>query len=148
MTPSQRGAAAAPAVALLVVALLAGGAAFVITRDDGPPPTTTTTTTTTSTTVPRAAVVDAIAAALAARLPVPLAPPQAACVADRTLDVIGRERLEVLGVSEAPLAALSEEERAQLVRAVVECLTPEQAAALLGSSSTTAPPTELPDEDL
>ncbi len=142
---SKRARAAAAAAALSAFVLLVGTAAFLAAREEPAPPTTTTTTTTT-TTIPTAAIAAAIAGALQGSLEVAITPDEATCVANAILAVLPSVRLERLEQLPAPFAALSEGERAQLVRGVVRCVPPESAAAILGSASTTAPPLDLPDE--
>lgn len=141
---ASRARAAASAAALAALVLLVGSAAFLAAREDPPPPTTTTTTT--STTVPLAVVADAIAASLQSDLTVAITRAEATCVATALLEVLPPEQLERLDSVAEPLAALAEGQRRDLVRAVVRCVPPESAAALLGSPSTTVPPVDLPDE--
>jgi hypothetical protein len=141
----SRTRAAATAAALFALVLLAGSAAFLAAREDPTPPTTTSTTTT-STTVPVAEVADAIAASLQADLTVAVTRAEATCVATALLAVLPPEQLERLGSLAEPLAALRADQRRDLVRAVVRCVPPESAAALLGNPSTTVPPVDLPDE--
>lgn len=140
-----RSRAAASAVALIALAGLVGTTAFVAARDDDPPPTTTSTSTTT-TTVPASAVAEAIAEELLRGAAVALSAPEAACVAAEVVDIVGTERLDGLVGAPAPLTALADEEHDLLVRAVVACVPPHVAAALLGSSTTVPPPLSLPDE--
>lgn len=137
--------AAAAAAALTALVLLVGIAAFVAVREDPPPPTTTTTTTTT-TTVPLAAIIDAIAVSLQGSLEVPISSVEATCVATALLAVLPPDELERLEALPAPLATLTEPERSELVRGVVQCVPPATAEAILGSGAHSAPPVELPNE--
>lgn len=143
-----RARAAASVAALGALAAGVGGVAFVAARDDAEPPPPTTTTSSTTTTVPTEAVTAAIAASLQRDLPVALTPAEAACIADAVVAIVDTDRLDALAESGAPLSALDDHERDQLLRGVVTCLPPEQAAALLGSPTSTTPPVALPDEDL
>jgi len=142
---STRVRAAASAAALTAFVLLVGTAAFLAVEEDpAPPPTTTTTTTTT--TVPLAAIAAAIAASLQGNLEIAITPDEATCVANELLTVFPAVQLERLESLPAPFAALTDSERARLVRGVVRCVPPASAAALLGTTATTAPPLDLPDE--
>jgi hypothetical protein len=138
-------AAAAPAAHTALV-LLVGTAVFVTVRDDPTPAPTTTTTTTTTTTVPLAAITDAIATSLQGSLEVPISRGEATCVATALMAVLPPDELDRLDPLPAPLAALTEPQRNDLVRAVVQCVPPATAEAILGSGSRPAPPVELPDE--
>jgi hypothetical protein len=137
--------AAAPAAAFVAVLGAIGAIAFVAADEDPPPPTTTTTTTTI-----RAATTDEVAAALTAGLSrdleVPLDGLEAACVAGGVLELLGQDRLEELADAAATVEALSADEQEGMVRAVVVCVPPEKAEALL--STKPPPPTVagLPDE--
>lgn len=142
MQARVRAAAAAAALAALV--LLVGIAAFVAVREDPPPPTTTTTTTTT--TVPLAAIIDAIAVSLQDSLEIPISSVEATCVATALLAVLPPDELERLEALPAPLATLTEPDRSELVRGVVQCVPPATAEAILGRGAHSAPPVELPNE--
>jgi hypothetical protein len=141
--------AAATVAALVALAGLIGAAVFTAARDDATPASTTSTTTApTTTTVSDEALADAIASSLQADLTVTITAAEARCIADVVVVVVELRRLERLVGDADPLASLTPTERDQLVRGVVDCVSPEQAAAILGSPTTTAPPVELPDEDL
>ncbi|HEY9555968.1 MAG TPA: hypothetical protein VIR58_04495 [Acidimicrobiales bacterium] len=124
-----------------------GAAAFVAARDDSPPATTTTTSTST-TTVPASAFADAMSDALEAGAEVPLTPGEADCIANGIVATLGPDRLSDMSGHASPLDLLTEPERSLLVRAVVTCVPPGQAEALLGTPGTTVPSVALPDEDL
>jgi hypothetical protein len=130
------------AVALAAIVGIVGVVGFVASRDDAPPVTTTTTTTAD----PRPAYVEAIATALAASTQVPLGPEQAACVAAALFDGLGEARLTELVGTPDPLAGLSPDDRRTALRAVVTCVPPEVAEALLAGSTTTTVLSGLPDE--
>lgn len=125
------------AVALASLVLVVGGAVFAIARDGGSPPTTTTTTTTPAAPPTREELADAIAAALARDLEVPLTEVQASCVATAFLDVVGEEPALALADEAIPLGAVSVMQRQEIVRGIVTCVPPEVAAALLSTGSTT-----------
>lgn len=136
--------AAATAVAFVALVALAGVAAFVAARDEPPPPPPSTTTTTTSTTTPTADdLALAIASSLSDGLDVALTGPEARCVADGLVAVLGPARLEALAATGAGVEAA---EQAELVRAVVVCVPPEKAAAMLSSNPSTTVVVELPGE--
>jgi len=137
---------AASVLALVALVGLVGGAVFSANRAERVTPTTTTSTTTT--TVPTSAVARAIAEALRTSLPAPISLAEALCIADAVVAVVEPRRLEALARRPSPLLALTDAERDELVRGVVGCVPPEQAAAILGSPTTTMPAVELPDEDL
>ena len=125
--------------------------------DDGeeqPPPTTTTTTSTTTTTTasttappdPVEELADAYADRLADELGLAPGPAELECLSRETLRVIGPHELTELG-EDPVVPTLSSEDHEALVRAVVTCLGPLVAAALLGEQTTTiVPPAVLPDE--
>lgn len=145
---SRRTRAAAAVAALFALAGLVGGAVFLAASEDAAPPVTTTTTSTTSTTIDDEAAADAVARALMDDLDVALTREEASCITDVMETVVGLSRLEELAQSTSPLSALTPQDRDLLLRGVVDCLPPTKASALLGSPSTTAPPLQLPDEDL
>ncbi len=123
---------------------LAGTVAYVAVRDDGqadPPETSTTTTV-----VTRSALTDAIARSLADGLDVALTRTQARCVARALLAVVDAGELEALEALIDPSASLASDARARLVRGVVGCVPSDVAAALLGGSTSTTVPVQLPDE--
>lgn len=138
--------AAAAAAALVALVLLVGTAAYLGVREDPEPTPTTTTTSTTTTTVPLRVFAEAIAGQLAGNLEVAITRDEALCVATAMLEVIPPDELERLALLPAPFEAIDQATRDGLVRGVVECVPPESAAALLGSTSETAPPVDLPDE--
>lgn len=146
MTPRARAAAAAAALVALV--LLVGTAAYLGVREEPDPPATTTSTssTTTTTTVPLSAFAEAIAGQLEGNLEVAITRDEARCVATAMLAVVPPDELERLADLPEPFAALDQRTRDQLVRGVVRCVPPESAAALLGSTTVTSPPVDLPDE--
>jgi hypothetical protein len=121
--------------------------------DDEPVPVTTTTTTTTTTTEPIPPdPVEVLSAALAHRLAddagVDAADEEVRCLAVEAVEILGEDRLIAM-VDEAPEAgeALTEDERAGLVRAVVECLGPVAAGAVLGDGTgSEAPVLGFPDD--
>jgi hypothetical protein len=137
--------AAAPAAAFVALLGAIGAIAFVAAGDDDPPPSTTTTTTTVRAATPDE-VAEALTVALSRDLEVPLDGMEAACVAGGVLEQLGQDRLEELADAAATVDALSAEEQEGLVRAVVVCVPPEKAEALL--STKPPPPTVggLPDE--
>ena len=138
----RRGPLARLAVGVLLVGL--GVGAFVATRpeEDAPPPTTTTTT------FPEAAYLDAMSAALRARVPVALDEPGSRCIAQALLTVLGAEALHELTDDPDPLAALTPPQREQALRTVVTCVDPTVAATLLGGGApVTQTPVTLPVED-
>ena len=136
------GSPATPWLAAVVV--IAGLATFAATRDeDEPPPPPPTTTTT----FPREGYVDEISAALVREGRVALDDDGARCIAGAMVDTLGADGLEALADDPAPLAALTPEQREQVLRLVVTCVDPLVAEALLGSgASTTEVPVVLPDE--
>ncbi len=144
MTPKVR--AAATAAALIALVLLVGTAAYLGVREEPEPPTTTTTTSTTTTTVPLQVFAEAIAGQLEGNLEVAITREEALCVANAMLGVLPPDDLERLAELPAPFAALDQSTKDRLVRGVVQCVPPESAAALLGTTSETAPPVDLPDE--
>lgn len=144
MTP--KATAAATAAALIALVLLVGTAAYLGVREEPEPPPTTTTTSTTTTTVPFEVFADAIARQLQGNLEVAITRGESLCVANAMLGVLPPDDLERLAQLPAPFAALDQATKDQLVRGVVQCVPPESAAALLGTTSETAPPVELPDE--
>lgn len=145
-----RAKAAAAAVAFVAVLAVIGTVTYASVRDE-PAPTTTTTTTSTSTTV-RAPTGDEVASAitdaLSQGLEVPLTSIEAACVAGGMVQGLGQERLEEMAAAGAGVDDLTAEEHDRLVRAIVGCVAPETAEALL--STKPPPPTVegLPDEDV
>jgi hypothetical protein len=138
--------AAATAAALVALVLLVGTAAYLGVREEPDPPTTTTTTSTTTTTVPLQVFAEAIAGQLEGNLEVAITRDEALCVATAMLGVLPPDDLERLAQLPAPFAALDQATKDRLVRGVVQCVPPESAAALLGATSETAPPVDLPDE--
>ncbi len=144
MTSRMRAAAAAAALVALV--LLVGTAAYLGVREEPDPPTTTTTTSTTTTTVPLRVFAEAIAGQLEGNLEVAITRDEALCVATAMLGVVPPDELARLSRLPAPFLALDQATKDRLVRGVVECVPPESAAALLGTTSETAPPVDLPDE--
>jgi hypothetical protein len=138
--------------------LVAGGAgfgAFVLASGDEPRQVATTTTSTTTTTAAPATAVDPVgllADALAARLAsdagIEPSPGELECLARTTRQVLGPRRVsELADEGGSPVDLLTPDERDGLVRAIVICLGPDAAAAVLGDGSTTvAPPPNLPDE--
>lgn len=137
--------AAASAAALVALAAGLATAAFTITRDSPPTPTTTTTSTT-STTLADEEVAAVLADELRRDLTVPLDAAQAGCVAQAVVTTVGRDRLEAIGAAADPLGSLPADDRATLLRQVVECVGPDVAAALLGTpTSTTTVPVAFPD---
>lgn len=142
--------AAAAVAALFALTGLVGGAVFLAAREDATPPTTTTIapTPTTTTTVPVSVVAEAIADELGDALPVAVTRVEARCIADALVETVEPPRLEDLADVADPLSRLTPPERGRLVRGVVGCVSPEHAALILGSPTTTAPPVALPDEDL
>lgn len=138
MTRPKAAASAAAFVALLAVV---STTAYMTARDEGPPPTTTTTTTTVRAAT-REEVARAVTRALGQDLDVSLDGREAACVASGVLDVFPQERLEEMATAGADVEDLTDEERDELVRAIVLCVPPEKAEALL--SSKPPPPAGTP----
>lgn len=133
----------ASAMALGVLVLLVGTAVFLAAREDPTPPPPTTTT---STTLGIDDVADAIAASLQGDLSVALTAPEARCVAEAVVRLVPVEDLATLADRPLPLTGVAPEVRDDLVRAVVGCVPPASAAALLGSATTTTEPVGLPGE--
>ena len=147
--PTGRARAAAVVAALAALAGLVGTAVFTAARDGAAPVSPTSTTAApTTTSVSDEALAGAIASSLQADLTVTITAAEARCIADALVSVLELRRLERLVGDADPLSSLTAAERDDLVRGVVGCVPPDQAAAILGSPTTTAPPVELPDEDL
>ena len=140
----RRVKAAASAAAFVAVLVGVGAVTYVSARDDPAPPTTTTTSTMRPPT--GAEIAEAITAALSQGLDVPLEPTEATCVAGGLITVLEPARLEEMADAGAGVEALTDEEHDALVRAVVGCVPPEKAEAML--STKPPPPTVggLPDE--
>jgi hypothetical protein len=139
-----RGAKAAATAAAFIAVLGAVGAAAYATAKDDPPPTTTTTTTVRPPTSEE--VAEAVTVALSEGLEVPLERSEAACVAGGLMARLGIDRLEAMAADQASIDDLTDDEHDGLVRAVVLCVPPEKAEAML---STKPPPPAvdgLPDE--
>lgn len=142
--PRLKAAATAAAFTALVAAV--GGTAFLLSREDD---SLTPAAATTSTQGPptEAELGAAIAAELAQGLAVPLTTPQAGCVADAFLTVVGPDGATELMGEPRPLGALTLAQRAEIIRGIVECVPPDIAAALLGTPTTSiADAPSLPDE--
>ncbi len=126
---------------------LLGVAAFRVARDGAPASTATTASTdTSSSTSDLAGLADAIAGSLEHDLEVPLRPEEARCIADQLLATVSIEQLQELASLADPLASLDAGAHEALVRGVVGCAPPETAAALLGGTTTSTVPVELPGE--
>lgn len=140
--------AAAAVAALVALAAVAGAGAFAASREDAPPASTTTTAApaTTTTTDPAAAVAAALASTLRDDLPVEVTDAEAQCIAQGVVAVVPPGRLDAVAAAPDPLAALDDQLRSSLLRAVVTCLPPATAAALLGEPTSTTVPVVLPDE--
>lgn len=142
MTLRER--AAATAAALLALMGLVGGAAYRAARDDASPSTSITAST--AATSSSADLADVIADALGHDLEVPLSVDEARCVTDELLAVVSLDGLQELESLADPLATLDPVERDKIVRGVVSCVPADTAAALLGGSTTSTVPVELPGE--
>jgi hypothetical protein len=136
--------AAAPAAAFVAVLAVIGAFTFTAAQDDPPAPTTTTTTTIRDATQEEVAA--ALTLALSRDLEVPLNGMEAACVAGGVLERLGQARLEAMAGAAATVEALSEEEREGLVRAIVACVPPEKAEAMLSTKPPPPAVDALPDE--
>jgi hypothetical protein len=130
------------AVALAAIAGIVGVVGFVAARGEEPPATTTTTTTVD----PRPEYIAAMAQALTEHPELPLGPDHATCVATALFDGLGPDRLEALVGRPDPLGSLPPQQRELVLRALVSCVPPEVAEALLAGSTTTKPIAGLPDE--
>ena len=135
---------AAPAAGFVALLAVIGAFTFTAAQDDPPPPTTTTTTTIRDATEEEVAT--ALALALSRDLEVPLNAMEAACVAGGVLERLGQARLEAMAGATATVEALSEDERAGLVRAIVVCVPPEKAETMLSTKPPPPPVDALPDE--
>jgi hypothetical protein len=144
-------------VVLPAIAALGVGAGLVFaaagTDADGP----ATVTTTTSTTIAAAATpdpVDLLAVALARRLAgdanVDTTAGEVRCLAEEAAALLGERRLiELADEPSDPEEAFTGEERAALVRALVACLGPDAASAVLGAGTDTeAPVGGFPDDGI
>jgi hypothetical protein len=140
---------------VVLVAAGAGFAAFVLSSDDAPEQVATTTTTPATTAAPATTTPDPVgllAEALAVRLArdagIEPGPGELECLARATRQVLGPRRVSELADGRgSPADLLTPTEHDGLVRAIVTCLGPDAAAAVLGDGSTTVPPPlSLPDE--
>ena len=136
--------AAAPAAAFVALLAVIGAITFTAARDEPPPPTTTTTTTIRDATQEEVAA--ALTLALSRDLEVPLDATEAACVANGLITLLGLDRLESMAAEQAGVDDLSDSERAGLVRAVVLCVPPEKAEAMLSTKPPPPAVDALPDE--
>jgi hypothetical protein len=143
-----RAKAAAAAVAFVAVLAVIGTVTYASVRDEPAPPTTTITTSTTVRAPTGDEVALAITAALSQDLEVPLTGIEAACVAGGMVQGLGQERLEEMAAAGAGVDDLTAEEHDRLVRAIVGCVTPETAEALLSTKPPPPPVEGLPDEDV
>jgi hypothetical protein len=113
-------------------------------------PPTSTTTPVPATTAPDAVglLSEALAVRLARDAGIEPGPGELECLARATRQVLGARRVSELADGRgSPADLLTPEEHEGLVRAVVTCLGPDAAAAVLGDGSTTVPPPlNLPDE--
>jgi hypothetical protein len=151
-------AVAAVVLVLVAAAALAAAATFVALRDDddppGPPPPERST-------IPApadgdrddplgGAVTDAIAdrllATLAERSGTRVAPAEARCLAEATVELLGLDRLIEAVRDDRPIAT-SPAEEAALLRVVITCVDPDRAAELLQIPTDTVPAVPLPGEE-
>lgn len=141
MRAVPRRAAAAVAALLALGGTAAVGTYIAVREEPEPAPTTTTT----STTLSPVALAEALAGALSDGLRVAVSPEEARCLAGALVATIPPAQLEDLAPDD-PLTDLSEAQRADLVRATVDCVPTATAEALLGDASTTTIQVDLPDE--
>lgn len=140
-----RAKAAAAAAAFVVLLAVVATVTYASTRDEPTPPTTSTTTTTVRSPTSEEVGV-AITDALSQDLEVPLTRLEATCIAAGIVERLGPERLEEIAAAGTGVDELTAAEHDRLVRAIVGCVAPETAEALL--STKPPPPTiaSLPDE--
>lgn len=143
MTRARAAATAAAAAAFIALLAVVGTVTFVAVREEPAPPTTTTT----SRPPTSDEVANATAVALSEELDVPLTDTEATCVASGVVKRLGLKRLEEMAAAAgAGVDELTGGERDGLVRAIVLCVPPDKAAALLNTKPPAPTGEDLPGE--